>query len=123
MPHCEAIADFDFLAIFATDAKEGADYALLVGVTAKGVVEDGEDSLFPTYKIIAWRIWAATYLRLYYHIQRRCCWLRSYCRWAQRPSKMEKRVSVHHVGQHVLLCRKKTLPLLLTMDDLANDSP
>jgi hypothetical protein len=68
MPHCEAIADFDFLAIFATDAEEGANYALLVGVAAKGVVEDGEDSLFPTLKITAWRIWAATYLRLYYHI-------------------------------------------------------
>ncbi len=68
MPHCEAIADFDFLAIFASDAEEGANYALLVGVAAKGVVEDGEDSLFPKLKITAWRIWAATYLRLYYHV-------------------------------------------------------
>lgn len=50
MPHCEAIADFDFLAIFASDAEEGANYALLVGVAAKGVVEDGEDSLFPKLK-------------------------------------------------------------------------
>lgn len=36
---------------------------------------------------------------------------------------MEEGVSVHHVVQHVLLCRIKLLPLLLTIDDLANDSP
>lgn len=46
MPYGEAIADFDFLAIFATDAEKGADHALLVRVAAEGVVEDGEDGLF-----------------------------------------------------------------------------
>ena len=36
----EAIADFDLGAIFAAGAEEGADDAFLVGVAAKGVVED-----------------------------------------------------------------------------------
>ena len=39
MPDGEAVADFDFGAIFAARAEEGADYALLVGVAAEGVVE------------------------------------------------------------------------------------
>lgn len=46
MPDGKAIADLDFGAILAADAEEGADYALLVGVAAEGVVEDGEDGLF-----------------------------------------------------------------------------
>ena len=45
MTHGEAIPDFDFLAIFAADAEEGADYALLLSVSAERVVEDGEDGL------------------------------------------------------------------------------
>ena len=49
MPDCETISYFDFLAIFAADAEEGADYALIVCiavcVAAEGVVEDREDGL------------------------------------------------------------------------------
>ena len=45
MAHSEAVPNFDFLAIFATDAEEGADYALLLGISAERVVEDGEDGL------------------------------------------------------------------------------
>ena len=45
MAHGEAIPYFDFLAIFAADAEEGTDYALLFGVSAERVVEDGEDGL------------------------------------------------------------------------------
>lgn len=49
MPDCEAIANFDFLPIFAADAQEGADYAFVVGVAvcvaAERVVEDGENGL------------------------------------------------------------------------------
>ena len=41
----EAVADLDFLAIFAADTEQGADYALLVGIAAERVVKDGEDSL------------------------------------------------------------------------------
>ena len=45
MADCKTISNFNFLAIFATDAEEGADYALLIGVAAEGMVEDGEDGL------------------------------------------------------------------------------
>lgn len=45
MAHGEAIPDFNFLAIFAADAEEGADYTLLLSVSAERVVEDGEDGL------------------------------------------------------------------------------
>lgn len=45
MAHGEAIPDFDFLAIFAADAEECANYALLLGVSAERVVEDREDGL------------------------------------------------------------------------------
>ena len=45
MPHCEAVANFDLLAIFAADAEEGTDYALLVGIATEGVIEDGKDGL------------------------------------------------------------------------------
>ena len=45
MTHGEAVPDFDFLAIFAADTEEGADYALLLSVSAERVVEDGEDGL------------------------------------------------------------------------------
>ena len=41
----EAVADFDFLPIFAAHAEEGADYAVLVDVAPGGVVEDREDGL------------------------------------------------------------------------------
>lgn len=45
MSHCKAIPNFNFLAIFAADSKEGADNALLVCISAEGVVENGEDGL------------------------------------------------------------------------------
>ena len=49
VPDCETISYFDFLAVFAADAEEGADYALIVCiavcVAAEGVVEDREDGL------------------------------------------------------------------------------
>ena len=45
MADCEAISDLDFLAIFAADSEEGADYAHLILVWSDGVVEDGEDDL------------------------------------------------------------------------------
>lgn len=42
---CVAVADVNFGAIFGADAEEGADYTLLVGGTAGGVVEDREEGL------------------------------------------------------------------------------
>lgn len=41
----KAVADLDFLAIFAADAEQCTDYAFLIGVSSKGVVEDSEDGL------------------------------------------------------------------------------
>ncbi len=98
MPDCEAVADLDFLAIFAADAEEGTNYALLVGVTAQGVVEDGKYSLFLVVSMTDRSIQGATYLRLHYNVQRGCCWLRSNCRWTQGPGKMEEGVGINHVG-------------------------
>jgi hypothetical protein len=40
-----AVADLDLGAVFAAGAEEGADDAFLLGRTAEGVVEDGEDGL------------------------------------------------------------------------------
>ena len=40
-----AVADLDFGAIFTAGAEKGADDALLVGGTARGVVEDAEECL------------------------------------------------------------------------------
>jgi hypothetical protein len=37
-----AVSDFDFGAIFAADSEEGANDALLIRVSAKGMIEDGE---------------------------------------------------------------------------------
>ena len=71
----EAIADFDFLAFFAADAEKGADYALLVGVAAEGVVENGEYRLHSWIRKVASKVRRVEYLRLYYHIQRCCCGL------------------------------------------------
>lgn len=35
MAHCEAVPDLDFLAIFAADAEESPDNALLVSIAAE----------------------------------------------------------------------------------------
>jgi hypothetical protein len=40
-----AVADLDFGTIFAAGAEQRADDALLVGGSAEGVIEDGEDGL------------------------------------------------------------------------------
>lgn len=40
-----AVADLDFGAILAADSEQGADDALLVGIAAQRVVEDGEEGL------------------------------------------------------------------------------
>ena len=41
----EAVPNLHFLSIFAADAEKGTDYALLVGVTAEGMIKDGENGL------------------------------------------------------------------------------
>ena len=45
MANRETISDFDFLAIFATDAEKGTDHTHLVLVRADGMIQDGENNL------------------------------------------------------------------------------
>ena len=74
MSDCEAVANFDFLPIFAPYAEEGADYAVLVNVAPCGVIEDGEDGL-GARGLVRWyrRVTrVGRYLGLYYDIERRC---------------------------------------------------
>ena len=77
MPDREAVADFDFGAVFGARAEEGADYALLVCVAAEGVVEDGEDCLEAGGgggQLGCWEggeggwVWGWAHLGLYYHV-------------------------------------------------------
>lgn len=50
MPYGEAVADLDFGAIFRAGAEQRSDDTVLVGISAKGVVQDGENSLSHSQK-------------------------------------------------------------------------
>ena len=95
-----AVTDFNLGAVFAAGSEQSADNALLVGGTAEGVVEDGEDSLMTlsahcsryTGRLCRGR----AHLGLDDYVQRGSRGLSADGRWAERAGEVEEGV----VGRH-----------------------